>query len=379
MLSTVTLKHIGRNNIFAKAVAATQTRSVHDLTLRRKTNQPLIKHGLGGRSTTNGQIATVFGCTGFLGRYVVNRLAKQGTQVVVAFRDPDEARHLKVTGDLGQIIPLEFDLRNRKQLTECVRHSDIVYNLIGRDYETKNFTYNDVHVEGSRALAEVCAETDVAKFIQVSALNASEDSTSQFLRTKALGEKAVREVIPDATIVRPGLMYGHEDRFLNRIGDADGWQYFANHGETKVRPVSVVDVAHALEIMLTADSAAGKTYELYGSKEYTFNQIFELAREITMQPLPFINVPDRLLKLAAAVMDKLPYNQMISPDLIERMTINDTRSPDALTFDDLYIKPADFEATAIHYLRRFRSNAVFDLPYEKGDGKIQKGVYHIID
>jgi NADH dehydrogenase (ubiquinone) 1 alpha subcomplex subunit 9 len=97
----------------------------------------MIRYGLGGRSSTNGHIATVFGCTGFLGRYVVNRLAQQGTQVVVAYRDPDEARHLKVTGDLGQIVPLEFDLRNKEQLTECVRHSDIVYNLIGRDYETK--------------------------------------------------------------------------------------------------------------------------------------------------------------------------------------------------------------------------------------------------
>ncbi|RUO96079.1 hypothetical protein BC936DRAFT_142665 [Jimgerdemannia flammicorona] len=89
------------------------------------------------RSSVNGHIATVFGCTGFLGRYVVSKLAKQGTHVVIPYRDEDSHIHLKLTGDLGQITPLEFDLKDRQTLVECVRHSDIVYNLIGRNYETK--------------------------------------------------------------------------------------------------------------------------------------------------------------------------------------------------------------------------------------------------
>ncbi|KAG1171706.1 hypothetical protein G6F70_006804 [Rhizopus microsporus] len=379
MLSPVALKHIGRSNVAAKVAAVSQTRSLHDLTFRKKTGQPMIRYGLGGRSSTNGHIATVFGCTGFLGRYVVNRLAQQGTQVVVAYRDPDEVRHLKVCGDLGQIIPLEFDLRNKEQLAECVRHSDIVYNLVGRDYETKNFTFEHVHVDGARALAEAAAENGVARFVQVSALNASADSPSKFLRSKALGEKAVREVIPDATIVRPGTMWGHEDRFLNRIGAGEGWQYWVNQGNTKIRPVSAIDVAHALEVMLTAESTMGKTYELYGPKEYKVKEIFELAREISMKPIPIRNVPDNILKLVATAIDKLPYNQMVSPDLIERMKLDDKPTPGALTFADLYIEPTSLEAVAIQFLRRFRSNAVFDLPYEKGEGQVKKGVYHLID
>lgn len=379
MLASVAFKQMGRTNVIAKVATSTQTRSMHDLTLRKKTGQPMIKYGMGGRSSTNGHIATVFGCTGFLGRYVVNKLAQEGTQVVVAYRDPDEARHLKVSGDLGQVIPLEFDLKNKEQLVECVRHSDIVYNLIGRDYETKNFTFDAVHVDGARRLAEACAENDVARFVQVSALNASEDSASKFLRSKALGEKAVREAIPDATIVRPGIMWGHEDRFLNRIGADEGWQYYVNEGMTKIRPVSAIDVAEALRVMLTAESTIGKTYELYGPKEYQVKDIFELAREISMKPLPIRGAPNAVLKVIATLMDKLPYNQMVSPDLIERMAMDDKITPGACTFEDLYIQPTDLEAVAIYFLRRFRSNAVFDLPYEKGDGKIQKGVYHLID
>ncbi|KAI8060453.1 hypothetical protein BC940DRAFT_312045 [Gongronella butleri] len=373
MLATAAFKQTGRRTL--------QVRAMHDLTMRKKTGQPMIKHGLGGRSTTNGHIATVFGCTGFLGRYVVSKLAKQGTQVVVANRDDYEMRPLKVCGDLGQIIPLEFDLRNEEQIRECVRHSDVVINLVGRDYETKNFTYDDVHVKGARLMAEIAADAGVSRFIQVSALNASEDSSSKFLQSKALGEKAVKEVFPDATIVRPATMWGHEDRFLNRIAGTagDGLQFWVNECQTKILPVSVLDVAKAIEVINGAESTAGKTYELYGDRAYTYEQVYELAREISMKPLPSYNLPTALVKLIAAGIDKLPYNQTLCPDMIERMTIDEKPSGNALTFRDLFIEPTSLEADAIHYLRRFRSNAVFDLPYEKGEGVVKKGVYHVID
>jgi NADH dehydrogenase (ubiquinone) 1 alpha subcomplex subunit 9 len=107
-----------------------------------------------------------------------------------------------------------------------------------------------------------------------------------------LGEKAVREVIPDATIVRPGILYGHEDRFLNRIGSDEGWQFYVNEGNTKIYPTYVGDVAQALEIMLTAESTMGKTYELYGSKQYAYKDIFEIAREIAMKDLPIRTLPN---------------------------------------------------------------------------------------
>ncbi|KAG2187895.1 hypothetical protein INT44_000645 [Umbelopsis vinacea] len=383
MLASVASKQMRHkacaNAIKASASSLEQKRNLHDLMLRKKTGQPFTRQGAGGRSTSNGHVATVFGCTGFLGRYVVNRLAQQGTQVVIAHRDPDEARPLKVTGDLGQIVPLEVDLKDRESINEVVRHSDIVYNLIGRDYETKNYTFDQVHVDGARAIAEACAENDVARLVHVSALNANEDSTSGFLRSKARGEKAVREVVPGATIVRPGTMYGQEDRFLNRIGTGEGWQFWVNESKAKIRPVYAIDVAQAMEIFLTAETTIGKTYEFYGPKEYTYEQIFELAREISKKPLPTYNVPTSIAKLAANIVDKLPYNQMICPDLIERMTLDDKPTPGALTFADLYIEPTDLDAIAIQFLRRFRSTAIFDLPYEKGDGQVKKGVYHVID
>lgn len=159
----------------------------------------------------------MFGCTGFLGRYVVNRLAQRGTQVVVPYRDEDTKRHLKPMGDLGQIVPMEWDARNDDQIEECMRHSDVVYNLVGRDYETKNFKYNDVNVSTASKLASMAESLGVSRFIHLSHLNADPNSPSAFLRTKAEGEEAVRRAFQGATIVRPATLFGHEDRFLNQM------------------------------------------------------------------------------------------------------------------------------------------------------------------
>lgn len=149
-----------------------------------RTGRPIIRVQ-GGRSSLGGYTVTVFGATGFLGRYIVNRLARQGCTVVVPYREEMAKRHLKPTGDLGRVNFTEFDLRNTQSIEESVRHSDIVYNLIGRNYPTKNFSLWDVHVEGTERIAEAVAKYDVDRFIQVSSFNADLNSPSEFFKTKA--------------------------------------------------------------------------------------------------------------------------------------------------------------------------------------------------
>lgn len=159
-----------------------QRRHLNDIAITR-TGKPILRVQ-GGRSSLGGHTVTVFGATGFLGRYIVNRMARTGCQVVVPFRDDMAKRHLKVTGDLGRVTFNEFDLRNTQSIEESVRHSDIVYNLIGRTYPTKNFSLFDVNVEGAERIAEACAKYDVDRYIQVSSYNADENSPSEFFRTK---------------------------------------------------------------------------------------------------------------------------------------------------------------------------------------------------
>jgi len=159
-----------------------QRRGLQDVAITR-TGKPRIRVQ-GGRSSLGGYTATVFGATGFLGRYIVNRLARQGCLVIVPYREEMAKRHLKVTGDLGRVNFFEFDLRNTQSIEESVRHSDMVFNLIGRKYPTKNFSYRDVHVEGTERIAEAVAKYDVDRFIHVSSYNADPNSPSEFFRTK---------------------------------------------------------------------------------------------------------------------------------------------------------------------------------------------------
>ncbi|SCZ96596.1 BZ3500_MvSof-1268-A1-R1_Chr4-4g07462 [Microbotryum saponariae] len=346
------------------------------------TKKVFTPKGPGGRHSSTGHVATVFGATGFLGRYLVSKLAKAGTQVVVPYRDQDEARHLKVCGDLGQ----EWDLKNDTQIEECLRHSDTVYNLVGRDYTTnlyrsllpRNFSFDDVHVSGARRLARIAHISGVSRFIHLSHLNAAPDSASQFYRTKFHGEQAVKDAFPEATIVRPGWMYGHEDRLLNTIAVSPS-VFRVNHGETRIAPVHVMDVAQALSIMLTAPSTASSTFAFSGPQTYTFEQLLHFVEALTLQKLSGPNFPKPILALAARLWD-LVWWPTLSPDEVTRRFIDDVQIEQGLKgFKDLGIEPDVLEDVAIVYLRRYRSSSYFDLPVASGGIKLRSQKYHVVE
>lgn len=168
-----------------------QRRNLQDIAITR-TGKPILRVQ-GGRSSLGGNTATVFGATGFLGRYIVNRLARVGCQVVIPYREEMAKRHLKVTGDLGRVSFIEYDLRNTESIEESVRHSDIVINLAGKNYPTKNFSLHEINVESTERIVEAVAKYDVDRFIQVSSYNASLDSPSEFFRTKVCPQHLAEE------------------------------------------------------------------------------------------------------------------------------------------------------------------------------------------
>ncbi|KAJ3302840.1 hypothetical protein HDV03_004529 [Kappamyces sp. JEL0829] len=344
-----------------------QKRSISDIAIRA--NQVFQRTGPGGRSSNEGLVSTVFGASGMLGRTLVNNLGKKGTTIVAPYRGvDDDRRHLKVMADLGKLVQLRFDLRNEGQIVESLRHSDIVYNCIGRSFTTKNFSYDAVHHQGARRLARLAKEAGVQKFVHVSALNADVDSKSAFLKSKALGEIAVREEFPEATIVRPSWMYGYEDRFWNKMGWFVKWAPFSiiplpDWGHATMRPVYVADVAIALSAMTKEDSAVGKTVELYGPSEYTYKGLVELFEDASMRPHHAVPVPKLLLKPLATVWDKLLAFPILSPDEVERLTISDRFSADALTFRDLNILPHTAEETIHRFASMYRDGKFSDAPF----------------
>ncbi|MCJ1249454.1 NADH-ubiquinone oxidoreductase 40 kDa subunit [Trapelia coarctata] len=354
-----------------------QRRGTQDVFITR-TGKPIIKVQ-GGRSAIGGHTATVFGATGFLGRYIVNRLARQGCTVVVPFREEMAKRHLKVTGDLGRIVFMEYDLRNTQSLEESVRHSDIVYNLVGRDYPTKNFSLEDVHVEGAERIAEAVAKYDVDRFVHVSSYNANKNSPSEFFRTKARGEEVVRSIFPETTIVRPAPLFGFEDRLLHKLAGVTNL-FTSNWMQERYWPVHAIDVGAALEVMLQDYSTASQTYELYGPKNYSTAEIAELVDKEIVKHRRHFNVPKRMLKPLASVLNKVIWWHTMSADEVEREFIDQVIDPKAKTFADLGVEPAELSSLTFHYLQGYRSSAFYDLPpATEREKREEKKYLHVLD
>ncbi|KAI0165076.1 NAD(P)-binding protein [Hypoxylon sp. FL1284] len=359
------------------AFGLTQARHLSDLSITR-TGKPILRVQ-GGRSSLGGHTATVFGATGQLGRYIVNRLARQGCQVVVPYREEMAKRHLKVTGDLGRVAFIEYDLRNTESIEASVRHSDVVYNLVGRNYPTKNFSLEDVHVEGTERIAEAVAKYDVDRYIHVSSYNADPNSSSDFFATKGRGELAARSIFPEATIVRPAPLFGFEDRLLNRLAGITNL-FTSNNMQERYWPVHSIDVGQALEAMLYDDTTAGQTFELYGPKNYSTAEIAEMVDREIYKKRRHVNVPKAILKPAAGLLNKVLWWPILSAEDVDKEFIDQTIDESAKTFADLGISPGDISNYTYHYLQGYRSSAHYDLPPATEKEKKEDRKYlHVMD
>ncbi|KJE94781.1 Ndufa9 protein [Capsaspora owczarzaki ATCC 30864] len=267
-------------------------------TLAKWSGGPVSRAGTGGRSSVSGVVATVFGSTGFIGRYLVNRLGRVGSQLILPYRGDEHAyRHLKPMGDLGQFSFPFYHLRDKDTVKRLVEHSNVVFNLVGQEFATRNFSLHDVHVTGAETIARACQEAGVGRLIHVSALNASTESRSPFLQSKALGEQAVLAAFPNATIIRPATLFGPEDRLFNRLSVPMRTPFgvpLQNYGETRKQPIYVVDVARALIRAMEERTTAGKTFELVGPKEYTTAQLLQYMCDMARRPMRAFHVPSEI-------------------------------------------------------------------------------------
>ncbi|MCJ1349528.1 NADH-ubiquinone oxidoreductase 40 kDa subunit [Peltigera leucophlebia] len=288
-------------------------------------------------------------------------------------------RHLKLTGDLGRVIFMEYDLRNTPSLEESVRHSDMVYNLVGLDYPTKNFTLEDVHVEGAERIAEAVAKYDIDRFVHVSSYNADKNSPSEFFRTKARGEDVVRHIFPETTIVRPAPLFGFEDRLLHKLAGVTNL-ITSNRMQQTFWPVHAIDVGQALAEMIEDDSTASQTYELYGPTEYSMVEIAQLVDKEIIKHRRHLNIPKRLMKPAAALLNRLLWWKTTSADEVEREFIDQVIDPKAKTFKDLGIEPGELSNFTFFYLQAYRSWAFYDLPpATEREKREEKKYLHVID
>uniref|UniRef100_A0A8C8J9U7 NADH dehydrogenase [ubiquinone] 1 alpha subcomplex subunit 9, mitochondrial n=1 Tax=Oncorhynchus tshawytscha TaxID=74940 RepID=A0A8C8J9U7_ONCTS len=320
---------------------------------QRKVHHAVIPRGKGGRSSSSGVAATVFGATGFLGRYVVNRLGRMGSQIVIPHRcDQYDLMYLRPMGDLGQIIFMEWDARNKDSIREALVHSNVVINLVGREWETKNYPFEDTYVSIPQQIAKATREAGITKLIHVSHLNADIRSPSKYLRNKAVGEMAVREEFPDAIIMKPAEMFGREDRFFNHFANmrwfGSAVPLISMGKKTVKQPVHVVDVAKAIINAIKDPDANGKTYALVGPNRYLLHDLVEYVYAVAHRPFVPYPLPRPLYHL------RRKCTPWTTPDKVDRFHTTDMKYPGLPGLEDLGIVPASVEQKAIEVLRRHR-------------------------
>lgn len=312
-------------------------------------------------------IVTVFGGSGFVGRYIVQALVRDGWRVRVAVRRPNEATFTMPYGRVGQIQPIQANIRDEDSTLAAIRGASAVVNCVGILYPHGKQKLDAVQVEGAERIARLAKAEGVQQLLHLSAIGADADSSSINARTKGEGEQAVLAAFPEASILRPSLVFGTEDACFNRFGTmaADIPLIPMIGGATRFQPVYVDDIALAAAKILRGDAKPG-TYELGGPDIETFRQLLERLVSTIRRRRVLVPVPAGIAKLGAHMLNLLPKltfgiipNSILTPGQVVQLQQDNVVADDALTFDDLGIVPRDMDGILDSYLWRFRPSGQF--------------------
>ena len=311
-------------------------------------------------------LVTLFGGSGFLGTQVVQLLARQGYRIRVAVRRPDLAGHLKPLGAVGQIQPIQANIRNADSVQRAVNGAHIVINLVGIRYERGRQLFRAVHTMGARTVAEAARRAGVETLVHLSALGADPQSPSGYSRSKALGEAEVLAAFPQAIIIRPSILFGQGDDFFNLHGSlARLLPVLPVIGaKTKFQPLYVGDAADAIAAAVEGQVKPGRIYELGGPQVLTHREIIERVLHETMRSNPLIPVPRAIGKLLAAPFALLPFAPLLTGDQVEMLQadniVSDEATRDKRGLAAFGVSPTPLDAILPSYLWRFRKNGQFD-------------------
>jgi len=306
-------------------------------------------------SLVNGRrVATVFGGSGFIGRYVVQRLAQQDYVVRVAVRDPAGARFLQTQGRVGQIVPLAASVTDAAAVARAVEGAEAVVNLVGILHERRPGDFQRIHGNAPGALAKASAAAGAAHFVHLSAIGADRDSPSLYARSKAAGEVGVRQNFPTATILRPSVVFGPEDGFFNRFAAMAYLPFMpVVSGDTRFQPIYVCDVADAVAAALLRPDAQGKTYELGGPRVMTMREVLRFILDTTRRRKAMLDMPMGLMRWQAGLLQRLP-NPMLTRDQLLLLERDNVAAEGVPGVAELGITPRSVEAVVPAYLKRFR-------------------------
>ena len=312
------------------------------------------------------EIITVFGGSGFVGRHVVRALAKAGYRVRVATRRPHLAQDLRVMGVVGQVQLVQANLRVAASVERALEGATGVVNLVGVLNESGRQTFSRLHALGAKTIAEASAAMGISRMVQVSAIGASATSLSRYARSKAEGEASVLAALPEATILRPSIVFGTEDSFFNRFAAmarfVPALPLFGG-GKSRFQPVFAGDVGKAVLAAFERDDARGQTYELGGPGVYTYEALMRLILEAIDRKRLLLPLPWAIGKVIATVSElvgALPLMPVIiTRDQLIQLQSDNVVADDAKTLADLGIHGETVEAIVPSYLERYRHHGQF--------------------
>lgn len=312
------------------------------------------------------QLVTIFGGSGFVGRYIARRMAQQGCRVRVAVRRPNEAGFVRTYGVVGQVEPILCNIRDDASVAAAVAGADAVVNCVGILAESGKNQFDTVQAEGAARVARLAAEAGISRMVQISAIGADENSPSEYARTKAAGEAAVQEHMPSAVILRPSIIFGNEDEFFNRFAGMIGPVIPVVGGNTKFQPVYVDDVATAAVKAINGDVPAG-VYELGGPDVRTFRELMQDMLGVIHRRKLIIGVPFFAASIMGSVLDfvqtitlGLFTNGILTKDQVQNLKSDNVVAEDAKGFEAFGIVPTNYHAVLPGYLWKFRPSGQYD-------------------
>jgi NADH dehydrogenase len=310
------------------------------------------------------KLVTVFGGSGFIGRNVVQALARRGYRVRVACRRPDLALHVVPLGNVGQVVPIQANVRVPWSVERAVKGADHVVNLVGIGYESGRQRFAAVHDEGARAVAEA-ARSEGAGLTQISALGADPESGSVYARTKAAGERAALETVKNAVVFRPSVVFGPEEGFFRRFALMARFSPFLpliGGGHTRFQPVYVGDVAEAIARSVDGQLQGGRIYELGGPEVLTFRQCMEKMLAIVERRRWLVPIPWWAARLLGSVLGLLPRPMLTRDQVVQLASdnvVSERAEAEGRTLTGIGLRPRAIEAILPAYLWAYRPAGQF--------------------
>jgi len=297
---------------------------------------------------------TVFGGTGFLGRRLVRRLADEGATLRIAVRSADRARSILRAADLDRITVFRADVRDHASIAAAVAGVDAVVNAVSAYVEKPGVTFESVHEQGAKTLAQESAAAGVARLVLVSGIGADPESRSPYIRARGRGERAVRQAFPSTTIVRPSAMFGPGDALFGTLADIVRRLPFVpliGGGRTRLQPVYVEDVAEGVVRMLADRGTAGQTYELAGPRVYTLRELVSFALRLVDKRRLLVPVPFAIAEIQARLFELLP-SPPLTTSQVDLLRMDNLASGTLPGFRDLNIRPKALEDVVPTYIGR---------------------------